>query len=380
MATFLICHATLAALRTRWRECFKGAGRMRKQSSAQWAQWISIGVLLLFLAPLPMLPAPAPERYVLAELGASGIYPALAAQATVVEVYEGSLALLKATDMQIAQLRWSGVPITELRDRTTISFIDAGITFDTSIGEPSLAPALRTSDPHSFIVQFIGPIKAEWMDRIRALGGTPQMYVANAAFVVRMDGTSARMVAAEPFVNWVGAYQPAYKIQKSLAGTTGVVRIAVLGFDDVPIATLAHEVLYAGAAIFSISEVPHLVQAFVHAGRIDDIARLDAVAVVFDDPLPQTLDMKAGVVHGFHQAWYRETSGLPTTLTGVSNGPDGIRGTADDIYETVGIQDTGLDEGSASAGANDFFQGPFPTPSTNDRVLSFTDHTGCSVP
>ena len=327
-----------------------------------------------------MLPAPAPERYVLAELGASGIYPALAAQATVVEVYEGTLALLKATDMQIAQLRWSGVPITELRDRTTISFIDAGITFDTSIGEPSLAPALRTSDPHSFIVQFIGPIKAEWMDRIRALGGTPQMYVANAAFVVRMDGTSARSVAAEPFVNWVGAYQPAYKIQKSLAGTTGVVRIAVLGFDDVPIATLAHEVLYAGAAIFSISEVPHLVQAFVHAGRIADIARLDAVAVVFDDPLPQTLDMKAGVVHGFHQAWYRETSGLPTTLTGVSNGPDGIRGTADDIYETVGIQDTGLDEGSASAGANDFFQGPFPTPSTNDRVLSFADHTGCSVP
>src|SRR3989442_6720694 len=90
--------------------------------------------------------------------------------------------------------------------------------------------------------------------------------------------------------------------------------------------------------------------------------------------------MKAGVVHGFHLAWYKQTSGLPTTLTGVSNGPDGIRGTADDIYEIVGIQDTGLDEGSASAGANDFFRGPASLGAQNDRVISFADHTGCSVP
>src|SRR3989442_8534052 len=90
--------------------------------------------------------------------------------------------------------------------------------------------------------------------------------------------------------------------------------------------------------------------------------------------------MKAGVVHGFHLAWYKQTSGLPTTLTGVSNGPDGIRGTADDIYEVVGIQDTGLDEGSATSGANDFFRGPTSLGAQTDRVISFTDHFGCSVP
>src|SRR3989442_15896775 len=90
--------------------------------------------------------------------------------------------------------------------------------------------------------------------------------------------------------------------------------------------------------------------------------------------------MKAGVGPGIPPGWYKQTSGLPTTLTGVSNGPDGIRGTADDIYEIVGIQDTGLDEGLASAGANDFFRGPASLGAQNDRVISFADHTGCSVP
>jgi hypothetical protein len=167
---------------------------MRESLSAQWVQLASIAVLVLFLAPLPVLTPPEPERYVLAEIAGFGLGPALAAHAEVVEVYEGNLALLKVTGSEVAQLRWSGVPITELADRTTIRFADAGITFDTAAGEPSLSPMLRASDPHAFVVQFIGPIKAEWMARIRGMGASPQMYVANAAFVVRMDAGTARAV------------------------------------------------------------------------------------------------------------------------------------------------------------------------------------------
>ena len=269
-----------------------------------------------------------------------------------------------------------------MTDRTTIAFPDAGIRFDTSAGAPSLSRDLTSSDPHTYIVQFIGPIKSEWLAQIRSLGGLPEIYVANAAFLVRINEESARAVSALPFVSWTGAYHPAYKIPQALAGARGVVRIAILGFDDVPVETLARDVRGEGAAIFSISQIPHLLQAFVDASRVNEIARLEDVASMYDDPLPQTFDLKAGIVHGFHAAWTKETSGLPTTLTGVSNGPDGIRGTADDIFEVAGIQDTGLDEGLANAGANDFFQGPFGTVGDprNDRVISFTDRTGCSVP
>ncbi len=348
--------------------------------SAQWVQLASIAVVVLFLAPLPAMAPAEQERYVIAEIAGFGLAPVLAAHAEVVEVYEGTMALLRVTGPEAAQLRAWGIPITELADRTTIRFEDAGIRFDTSLGEPDLAPTLRASDPHAFIVQFIGPIKPEWMDRIRTLGGSPQLYVANAAFVVRMSGGTSRAVAALPFVNWVGAYHPAYKIPASLSNEQGRTRISILGFDDISELTLAKKVFDLGADVFAVAHSPPLVQGFVEGYRIPAIAALEEVAIVFNDPLPQPLDLKAGVVHGFNLAWYKETSGLPSTLTGVSNGPDGIRGNADDIYEIAGIQDTGLDEGSASAGANDFFRGPTSLGSQNDRVISFTDRTSCSVP
>ncbi|TLZ58323.1 MAG: hypothetical protein E6K17_01185 [Methanobacteriota archaeon] len=352
---------------------------MRESLSAQWVQLASIAVLAMFLAPLPAVSPAEHGRYVIAEIAASGLGPILAAHAEVVQVYEGNLALLKATGSQIAQLRWDGVPITEVSDRTSIHFNDAGIRFDTSAGEPSFVPALRASDPHAFIVQFIGPIKAEWMDRIRSLGASPQFYVPNAAFVTRMDSGTARSVAALPFVNWVGPYHPAYKIPSALAGARGPTRISVMGFDDISELVLAKKVFNLGADVFDVAKNPPLVQAIVDGSRIPAIAGLEEVAVVFNDPLAHPLDMKAGIVHGFHLAWYKETSGLPTTLTGVSN-PDGIWGNADDVYEIAGIQDTGLDEGSVSAGANDFFRGPVALGAQNDRVISFTDRTGCSVP
>src|SRR5438445_148014 len=359
---------------------FRGRGRMRESLSAQWVQLASIAVLVLFLAPMPAMAPQDPERYVLAEIGGIGLGPALAVHATVVENYEGNLALLRATGQEIAQLRWAGVPVTELSDRTTINFREAGVRFDTAVGEPRMASTLRTSDPHAFIVQFIGPIKPVWLDQIRSMGGSPQFYVVNAAYVVRMDVATSRSVAGLPFVNWVGPYHPAYKIPASLANAQGATRISVMGFVGVSELALAQEVFDLGADVFDVASNPPIAQAFLEGPRIGAIAGLDDVAMVFNDPLPQPLDLKAGVVHGFHLAWYKETSGLPTTLTGVSNGPDGVRGTADDIYEVVGIQDTGLDEGSASAGANDFFQGPFATPAQNDRVLRLVDHTTCSVP
>ena len=145
---------------------------MRESLSAQWVQLASIAVLVLFLAPMPAMAPQDPERYVLAEIGGIGLGPALAVHATVVENYEGNLALLRVTGQEIAQLRWAGIPITELSDRTTINFREAGIRFDSAVGEPRIASTLRTSDPHAFVVQFIGPIKPVWLDRIRGMGGS----------------------------------------------------------------------------------------------------------------------------------------------------------------------------------------------------------------
>ncbi len=353
---------------------------MRESFRAKWVPVASIAILVLFFAPLTMFETAPPERYVLADISSAGIAPVMAVGATIVEQYEQSLALLRVTAFQAAELWRLGVPHTDLTDRTVIDFSGAGYRFDTAGGVPVVPVSLRADRPSTYIVQFIGPIKSEWTDQVQSLGGTLSLYTPNYAYLVRMSPPTVQAVRGLPFVTWVGPYEPAYKIPTSLQAATGSTRIMAVAYNDVSVVRFASEIQSLGGTSIQVTTSPRVVQAVIDGSRIPDVARLEDTQFIFPDEIKQTLDYRAGIVHGFHSAWYKETSGLPYTLTGVSNGPDGIRGTADDIYEIAGISDTGLDEGSAANGANDFFQGPLPTAAQNDRVIRFTDHTGCSVP
>ncbi|MGH9847159.1 MAG: hypothetical protein ACREEM_51340, partial [Blastocatellia bacterium] len=67
-----------------------------------------------------------------------------------------------------------------------------------------------------YIVQFAGPIQDAWLNRLRATGADVVAYIPNNAYVVRTDRRSAERVArmkdSHPFVQWVGDYEPAYKM------------------------------------------------------------------------------------------------------------------------------------------------------------------------
>jgi hypothetical protein len=95
------------------------------------------------------------------------------------------------------------------------------------------------------------------------------------------------------------------------------------------------------------------------------------VAGILADSIKYPLDSVAGLIHGFSDAWVTARSGLPETLTGRSPGPDGIMDTADDIFEVVGIQDTGFDQADPNDGALDVFDSP-----NADRVIDYRARTG----
>jgi hypothetical protein len=91
-----------------------------------------------------------------------------------------------------------------------------------------------------YIVQFAGPIKGEWLKTLESTGADVVSYVSNNAYVVRCDARSAtlisRMKDQEPNVQWVGDYQPAYKMTPSLAaartrGDAALVRVTVQVLD-----------------------------------------------------------------------------------------------------------------------------------------------------
>jgi subtilisin family serine protease len=71
-----------------------------------------------------------------------------------------------------------------------------------------------------YVVHFAGPIKGEWLDELKSTGAQVVSYVANNAYVVYCDATSAALVSRMPdelsYVQWAGDYHGAYKLDPAL--------------------------------------------------------------------------------------------------------------------------------------------------------------------
>ncbi|MEP6848004.1 MAG: hypothetical protein ABI999_04045 [Acidobacteriota bacterium] len=70
-----------------------------------------------------------------------------------------------------------------------------------------------------FIVQFIGPIKDEWVDSVNAAGARVVSYLPENAYVVQASGKAAlgvRNLRDKDFVQYVGDYEPAFRLSPGL--------------------------------------------------------------------------------------------------------------------------------------------------------------------
>ncbi|MFP4143164.1 MAG: PQQ-binding-like beta-propeller repeat protein [Thermoplasmata archaeon] len=63
-----------------------------------------------------------------------------------------------------------------------------------------------------YIVDMVGPVNPEWRDRLEKKGAEIINYVPNYAYEVSMTPKEADQVEEFEFVDWVGIYQPSYKL------------------------------------------------------------------------------------------------------------------------------------------------------------------------
>jgi hypothetical protein len=67
-----------------------------------------------------------------------------------------------------------------------------------------------------YIVQFVVPPFEPLVNEARALGATPLVFLADQSWVMRMTPAVRDAVANLPIVRWVGAYEPAYRLEESI--------------------------------------------------------------------------------------------------------------------------------------------------------------------
>jgi hypothetical protein len=136
----------------------------------------------------------------------------------VIEEYNNFI-LAEVTLEQKAVLKSNGIDTQPMKHLTTIG-LQRG-AFDTRDEGAYLSTDLRIDSYPAeikgyYIVQFIGPIKEKWKIEIENADAEINGYVPYNAFIVKMDESTKRAVENLRYVQWVGIYQPAYKIATDL--------------------------------------------------------------------------------------------------------------------------------------------------------------------
>jgi subtilisin family serine protease len=239
-------------------------------------------------------------------------------------------------------------------------------TIDTSIprvdaeGMTRTHPAYRRgaslpAGPHHYLVQFVGPIKEEWVRGVKRAGGEPRQLWGNFVFVVRAGDAAIAKIAALPYVRWTGhlPYEErlAESVRKELEGSDA---------DVLPRTRLLPRVYTV--EFFGEKDI---------APALPKVKKL-GVKILVEEPkgkilVVETSDKKAerqkqikglSTVHGVRKIRQRAVkrpsnnvaAGLMRTAASMGSPGLGLSGKG----ETIGVCDTGLDTGNPASIHPDF--------------------------
>ncbi len=144
----------------------------------------------------------------------------------ILELYD-DFALVEISESDKDRLKERGdaqaVPVT-VRDEFDQIFLN-GITIDAR--EPTAIPPGHSADPPyanneqgTWVVQFIGPIKQEWLDHVETLGIVPVQYVSMHAYIVGARETAIRAIEHLPYIQWTSQLHRFLKtLHRAKAGT-----------------------------------------------------------------------------------------------------------------------------------------------------------------
>src|SRR5262249_34312943 len=219
---------------------------------------------------------------------------------------------------------------------------------DTTEGQPASLSSLGEPDSANeqlYLVQFVGPIKKQWVNELKSCGEIVS-YIPNNAYLLRANAAGVAQLetvrSTNSYVQWTGAYKPAFKIAPefqldSAEEVTATVQFVTNDRVDAEVQELASRA--SGIVITQPERVLSYtnLRIKVSPGRIADIARMSDVVWIEPWSEPVLNDEKQGLI----LAGKLPGSGSPTYLSwlqskGISSSPDFL----------IDIADTGIDQGN----------------------------------
>jgi len=262
--------------------------------------------------------------------------------------------LIRSTPAQQAALQAAGISAAELA-QPAIQVAGASFELGDVLAAETAAPTV--ADPNRttyYLVQLIGPVKGEWLEAIRAHGGTIEGNLPGFVVLVGILPAAVPKLQAEPWVEAITPYRPAMKVSSKLRPDTGNVlsaadlaaidlsaadpnareQIEISVFPKESTADIAALVRAANGTV--LEETPHTVIAVVSPSTITTLAAQPGVEAIIAHRFSELQNDRATAVMG------APVDRVFGDLT--------LRGTG----QIVAIADTGLDTGVAATVHADF--------------------------
>lgn len=224
-----------------------------------------------------------------------------------VETSDAGLKALAASPALLDGAREAGARL-ELRD---YPFDPEAETKPQTLATTAETLALTISDYAAgekglHLIQFYGPVKAAWLDALRAIDVEIVEYVPANGYIVRMTPEQrARLAAALPTgltgrspLRYVGVHQPTYRVAKELLGRSGETEVAFMVLDNPEGRALAKRTLEGAArTLRGVSADGKFLSfaAAIDASQIADIAKSGASFWMEPYVAPSPMDEPGGL-------------------------------------------------------------------------------------
>jgi hypothetical protein len=136
-----------------------------------------------------------------------------------------------------------------------------------------------------YIVQFKGQIYEEYKTLIIDLGGEFFNYIPDNAFIVKMNLSTRDKIQKIDVINWIGIYQPAYKVSSNLINKTGNITLTVGVFCGENITNISREIESIGGIASLSSE--NIIRVLINASMVPCIANIWGVEYVEEYVMPE---------------------------------------------------------------------------------------------
>ena len=134
----------------------------------------------------------------------------------------------------------------------------------------------RPPSSRYYVLQVSGPVQPEWRDTLAHLGVRLDDYLPDFGFVARIEPSGAEAVRALPFVRYLGAFEPAFRLARTVdTKSDAPVTVNIVVHDGEGVDSVAKAADSLGGRTLAVRDRD--LQVSLRADRLPALAAVDAV-------------------------------------------------------------------------------------------------------